>query len=292
MEATERIKHLLATLTMLATASVCGAQEPACASQDTVPLRPLTAVYSLEIGSARNFNTYLSPIRQSGTHAGVSGTWSRATGFAPEKVIMDFDARFAMDFTHNRQHTSSMTGIDFALSYDMLYRMRPFPGLQIAGGAGLELDAGALYLPRNSNNPVAARFSLDLTLNLRADYSFRIGRLPVRLSDRFSLPSLGVFFSPQYGESYYEIYLGNHNGLAHCGWWGNHFACANHLTAQFSVCGIRLCAGYRVECRSSYVNHINTRLVNHSFTLGIATDWINVTRGSAGPGRRIIPVAY
>lgn len=285
----KRLLPVVAAL-LMASSRLCAADADTVAVSSE-PLRPLTSLYSLEIGAARNFNTYLSPIRQTGTHAAISGAWSRAAGFAPEKVIMEFDARLAMDFTCNRQHTSSMTGIDFALGYDMLYRIHPVHGLQLAGGAGLELDAGALYLPRNSNNPVAARFSLDLTLNLRADYSFRIGRLPVRITDRFSLPSFGVFFSPQYGESYYEIYLGNHSGLAHAGWWGNHFACANTLSAQFTVCNIRLSAGYRVECRSSYVSHINTRLVNHSFVFGIATDWVNVTRG-LDADRRIITAVY
>lgn len=290
------MKRLLSAI-ILAIAGACiayasGNNGAAEAADTTVsPLRPLTAFYGIEIGGARDFNTYLSPIRQTGTHAGIQASWSRATGFAPEKVIMDFDARFAMDFCRNKQHTSSMTGIDFALAWDMLYRLRPLPGLQLAGGGGIELDAGALYLPRNSNNPVAARLSLALTLNLRADYSFHLGRLPITITDRFSLPSLGVFFSPEYGESYYEIYLGDHSGLANCGWWGNHFQVSNLLLAQFTLGNIRLCAGYRVECRSSYANKINTRLVNHSFVLGIATDWLNVTRGLKS-SQPIIPAAY
>lgn len=264
---------------------------PSPSDSTAPPLRPLTAFYGISFGSACDFNTYLSPMRQTGSRFGLEASWSRATGFSPEKFIMDFDARLAMDFCRNRQHTSSMTGIDLTLGWDMLYRLRPLPGLQIGAGAGIEMNAGALYLPRNSNNPVAARLSLGLTLNLRADYSFRIGRLPVTLTDRLSLPSLGVFFSPEYGESYYEIYLGDHNGLVHCGWWGNHFQVSNLLLAQFNVCHIRLGVGYRAECRSSYTDHINTRLVNHNLVIGIATDWINVTRGHDS-SRPLIPAAY
>ena len=254
------------------------------------PLRPLSSTYAVSIGSSSDLNTYLSPLKQTGTHIGLSGTWSRATAFNPERFVMDFDVAASMDFNHNKQKTSSMSGVDLSLAWDMLYRLKPLTGLQIAGGAGLELDAGALYLPRNSNNPVAARFSLDLTLNLRADYKLPFKKFPVIISDRFSLPSLGVFFSPQYGESYYEIYLGDNSGLAHCGWWGNHFAFTNTLMAQIPVCNIRLCMGYRAQCRSSYVNHINTRLVNHSFVLGISTDWINVTRPDLRSQRSIVNV--
>lgn len=284
------MRKILFLILAAISATLCrGAEKP----DSLPPLRPLTSLYTIEVGTSRDFNTYLSPVRQSGTHFGIAATWSRAMAFDPQHFIMDFDAGFSFDLNHNRQHTSSMTGLDLALGWDMLYRLRPLPGLQVAGGAGLELDAGALYLPRNSNNPVAARLSLDLTLNLRADYTLRIGRLPVTFTERMSLPSLGVFFSPQYGQSYYEIYLGDSSGLARFGWWGNHFAITNHLSAQFTVCNIRLSVGYKAQCRSSYVSHINTRLVNHSVTLGIATDWINVTRGLHNTHQReIITATY
>lgn len=283
------MRKTLCLLILALAATLCRSAEPA---DSLPPLRPLTSMYAIEAGASRDFNTYLSPVRQSGTHLGVAATWSRAMGFDPRHFIMDFDAGFSFDLNHNSQHTSSMTGLDLTLGWDMLYRRRPIQGLQVAAGAGLEFDVGALYLPRNSNNPVAARLSLDLTLNLRADYRFRIGRLPVTLTERMSLPSLGVFFSPQYGQSYYEIYLGDDSGLAHLGWWGNHFAVTNHIMAQFDVCNIRLCIGYKAQCRSSYVNHINTRLVNHSVVVGIATDWINVTRGGNSLLREIITATY
>ncbi len=287
-----RRPFLFALLLLICASSGQAAGSPSDSIRESSPILPLTATYSLHAGSSRDFNTYLSPVRQTGSHFGLEATWSRAMTFDPEHFIMDFDAQFGMDFTRNRQHTSSMTGIDFSLSWDMLYRLSPLPRLQIAAGAGLEFDAGALYLPRNSNNPVAARLSLDITLNMRADYRISIGRFPIIFTDRLSLPSLGVFFSPQYGESYYEIYLGNHSGLAHCGWWGNHFALTNTFLIQIPVCSIRLCAGYRVQCRSSFVNDINTRLVNHSFVLGISTDWINVTRNRDSLPLKTISTLY
>lgn len=282
-------KHLSLILLAFFLPFICrGEQTDTISSAD--PIRPLNSFYYFEIGSASDFNTYLSPVRYSGTHLGIGGTWSRAMAFNPERFIMDFDASISMDMSHNRPNTSSMSGFDLSLSWDMLYRLSPIRNLQIGAGAGLELDAGALYLPRNSNNPVAARFSLDVTLNLRADYTLNLGRLPIVFTDRLSIPSLGVFFSPQYGQSYYEIYLGDHSGLAHCGWWGNHFALTNTLMAQIPICNIRLAAGYQTQCRSSYVNKINTRLISNSFMLGIATDWINVTRNHNDVSRKIISV--
>ncbi len=262
------------------------------AAQDTVPapaVCPLTSTYGVEIGAARNFNTYLSPIRHTGTHMGVYGQWGRAIGFDPERWFGMGSARYGMDFCQNPQGTSSMTNIDLTGDWALYRKLRPLPGLVAAFGAGAELDAGLLYLPRNSNNPVAARVSLSLTLNAYGAYDLRIGRLPVRIIDQVSLPSLSVFFSPQYGESYYEIYLGDHSGLARCGWWGNHFAIANTLAAEFSVFSVRWRLSYRFDLRSSYVSHINTRLVSHSIGIGITTDWLNITRGH-NASARLIPM--
>ncbi len=55
-----------------------------------------------------------------------------------------------------------------------------------------------------------------VSVSARASLShpFKIGKLDLLLRDEISIPSLSVFFCPEYGETYYEIYLGNHKGLA------------------------------------------------------------------------------
>lgn len=245
-------------------------------AEETSP--QLTATYAIEADSEHAFNTYLSPLSHSGTALGLSGEWSRPFGAYNNMWSMTFAAKGRIGLLKNPARNAAMDDLSLSLSWHALKGFTPCAGLTLRAGAGLLIEGGALYLPRNSNNPVAARAYLGATINGSATYKFSLWGYPLRLIDDISIPSLGVFFSPHYGQSYYEIYLGNHSGLARCGWWGNHFAIDNLAAIEIPMCSIRLRVGYRLNILNSIASGINSRITNHSIVLGISTDWLNVTR--------------
>lgn len=230
--------------------------------------RPVTQIYSLETGSLDALSTYLSPLRYSGFRAALSGQWHKTLPWGRNTWRMRFDADISGALTANPAGTASM--LDFGASFGWgAARMFRLPhGVTLAAGAYLSADAGVLYMPRNSNNPAAARGAISLGLRASASWRLHIGRLPVLLGDCVSVPSLSAFFSPAYGETYYEIYLGNRSGLIHCGWWGNRFYIDNLLSADLDIGPSALRLGYRFGVNSSYICHINTQLVSHSFVIG------------------------
>lgn len=238
--------------------------------------RVLSTIYAVEIGGEQAFNTYLSPLRQRGTTYALSGRWSRP--FASPLWDMDINARVRLGTLHNRANTASMTDLGITLSWQAQRSFAPLPALSLKAGAGIMLDAGMLYLPRNSNNPVAARAWVGATLNGAANYSLRLWGHKINIIDEICLPTLGVFFSPHFGQSYYEISLGETSGLARCGWWGNHFAIDNLLAVEVPVCSTRIRVGYRINALNSRASDIHSRITTHSVVLGIHTDWLNVTR--------------
>lgn len=238
--------------------------------------RVLTAVYALEAGSEHAFDTYLSPLRHTGSTFAISGQWSRP--FASPMWDMDIKARARLGALRNPAGNASMSDLGLSLSWQANRSFRPMPSLTLKAGAGILVDAGALYLPRNSNNPVAARAWGGITLCGTASYGLRLWGKDFRLVDEVSLPALGVFFSPHYGQSYYEIYLGDTDGLARCGWWGNHLTIDNLVAVEVPVCATRLRLGYRIGITNSRASDIDSRITTHSFVLGICTDWLNVTR--------------
>lgn len=243
--------------------------------------RPTTSAYSIEWGHSSILDTYLSPMKYSGHTISISGQWSKAMRQNPQKLIMTFDISLISDINKNQVRNSYLYALNFNFAWNMQYRWLPIQNLQLSAGGGASLNAGALYLRRNSNNPVSAKASVDLTLNAMAAYSFKIGRLPLRLIDQLSLPSLGLFFSPGYGQTYYEIYLGNHSGLIHCGWWGNHFRLNNLIATDIMLGSINLRIGYRLNMHISYVNNINTQIFRHSLVVGIVSDWLNISNNSS-----------
>lgn len=237
----------------------------------------LSTVYYLEGGGERAFNTYLSPLQQTGSTWGLGGQWSRPMGHSRTwSMIAAAGAR--VGFLENPARNASMNDMQLDLSWHAMRSFTPLPGLTLGAGVGAELTGGLLYLPRNSNNPVAARAYFGAVLHGAASYRLRLWGTTFRLSDKVALPTLGVFFSPHYGQSYYEIYLGNRSGLARCGWWGNRFAIENLLAVDIPVSSVWLRVGYRLNVENSIASSINSRITTHSLVLGVCTDWVNVTR--------------
>ena len=260
-------------------------------SADSVQtLRPVTSSYSVEYGAASTLDTYLSPLRYQGSTITLNGSWLKAMRQNPQRLIMAFDASIGLESQLSPARNSRLYDFSLDFSWSMMYRWRPIEHFQVGVGGGAALNIGALYLARNSNNPVSARASVDITANAMASYSLHIGRLPVRLIDRVSIPMVGAFFSPEYGETYYEIYLGNHAGLAHCGWWGNHFRIDNLLAADISLGTVALRVGYHFDFSSGKVHDIVTRHTTHSLVIGLIHDSLNIT--GLDKSQNIIPAIY
>lgn len=240
--------------------------------------RILTSTYSFEMGGEHAFNTYLSPLSHSGVTLGLTGSWIKQPADALREWEIEFAFKARLGLTQNPTRNADMDDICASFAFNIRKGFIPFAGLSLQAGPGALIEGGALYLPRNSNNPVAARAYIGATLNGRATYELRLWGKSFRLIDEVSLPTLGAFFSPHYGQSYYEIYLGDTSGLARLGWWGNHFAIDNLAAIEIPICSIRLRLGYRLNVLNSIASDIHSRITTHNFVVGISTDWINVTR--------------
>lgn len=240
--------------------------------------RPVTGVYGLMLGGTSVKATYLSPLTYKGSQTAVYGSWSKAMPFNPEKAVMNFDASASFCNILNPAKTARMVGLNAEFSWDMQYRKRLPHNFQITAGGGVDLSGGAYYLLRNSNNPVQAMVNLSLVAAASASYHFKIKKLPILISDRVKLPSLGVFFCPEYGETYYEIYLGNHKGLAHAGWWGNNFRIDNLLSVTLDFGRTAMQVGYRLNVTTQWANHLNTKIITNSFVIGVIPGGIGLKK--------------
>ena len=240
--------------------------------------RPVTGVYSFEIGKTSVLASYLSPLVYSGTEIGVSGSWGKALPFNPENAVMEFEGRGVFCNILNPAKTARMVGLNAEFSWQMSWRKKLGYNFQVTAGAGIDLAGGAYYLLRNSNNPVQAMANVSLILTASASKHFKIGRLPILVADRIKLPSLGMFFCPDYGETYYEIYLGNHKGLSHPGWWGNNFRIDNLLSVTLDFGRTAMMLGYRVTAYNQWANNLNTKIVGNYFVIGVIPGGIGLKK--------------
>lgn len=230
--------------------------------------RPVTSTYELGIGGARMLDTYISPLVHNGLHISLAGSWAKALPANPEHLSMRFRASLEGNSGGHPYFATHLLNGNVAASWGLHYGFSPAPKWRINAGGSVGFDVGGTFLPNNGNNPATANAWIGIAPEASVSYSTTILSRPVKFIEEVSLPSAGVFFSPEFGESYYEIWIGNRSGLAHFGWWGNCFRITNFIGAEVKWARGSLRLGYQLGVRSSYINHLNSQTITHSVGIG------------------------
>lgn len=231
--------------------------------------RPVTSIYSLEIGGARNLSTYLSPLYYDGISFALSGTWTKRFNHWPDRCMMRFEASVDFDYTRNPARNAVMPATTARFGWGLSWRHTFARDWQVTVGPMLDIYGGALYSARNGNNPVSVLASAGIDAAASISWRGKFGRLPVEIADEVRIPTLSAFFCPAYGESYYEIYLGNHRDLALLGWWGNAFGIDNLISIKMNFGRTGMIVGYRFDLRRFDANSLNTQLLRNAFVIGV-----------------------
>ena len=241
-------------------------------------LRPPRIIFSAELGYSQVRDSYLSPVTYDGPHFSVGLEHHQVAGFGHGRWVRQLNVDFAYDYGTNpagnhHEHTlmvearwSPMRRWDNALWHQVSVSVGPMIGAR----------GGAIYNPHNSNNVVAGHGHLAIGAQGSAEWSTHLWRRTIDLRYQATVPVVGVFFSPDYDEAYYEIYLGNHSGLAHCGWWGNRLDLGHSITADVHFGSTILRLGYRGTWHRSDVNHLKARTMSHSLVIGLGGDFLSV----------------
>lgn len=257
-------------------------------------LRPVTSVFMAEAGSAKLADTYLTPLFYTGLHTGLAYEHNQAMGFDPRNWVRQLSVRASFDYTRNPARNANMINAEVEARWGMMLRRRVFtPGLTVGVGPAIDARAGVLYLSHNGNNPASAKGSVTIDAIGFAAWRTQLGRLPITLRYQADLPVAGVFFAPDYGQLYYEIWLGERSGLVHPAVWGQYFRMDNLVTADLSLGATTLRIGYHNDVISTKTQGIVSRRIYHAFTLGIVTEWISLnTRNRQQNEAKIFSAIY
>ncbi len=171
----------------------------------------------------------------------------------------------------NRADNSSEMGGDYKFSYGLLREWKMLGGnLSVKAGGMVDADAGFLYNTRNTNNPAQARFNVDIAPVAIAAYRFAVGKVPLTVNYEVSAPLCGLMFSPNYGQSYYEIFSeGNYDHNIVPTTFVSTPSLRHMLTLDFNVGKTTLRVGYLGDFRQAKVNGLKYHGWSNMFVVGI-----------------------
>ena len=248
---------------------------PAAAQQHAVDSTRATS-HMLTIGSAEVLDTYLSPEKYEGTE--VRYIWQSLSPTRWRHVSRTVTHEGQLTTVHNRADNNDELGGAYRLRYILRRDWRLTSGLTLSAGGGLDAMAGFLYNMRNTNNPAQARVALHLTPSVAATYDFSWRAACFQLAYEASAPLVGLMFSPNYGQSYYEIFNeddNDHNIVPTT--IGTTPSLRHQLTLDFRPARkwrrTWLRIGYLGDYQQARINNLRYHQYSHLFILGITKKW-------------------
>lgn len=227
---------------------------------------------SVMIGAGHNntFETYLSPLEYEGPEVRFAYETMRMTRLMDGNVSAQNLFQLHASYTENISQTNHTYGGLVNWSYALHYQFRPAKGLKILFGPMLDLNAGVVYNRRNSNNPAQAKAYGGLGASGMLIWKFRIKNYPMTLRYQANLPLLGAMFSPEFGESYYEIFsLGNGGRNVVFTSLHNNPSLRQLLTLDFPVGNTVMRVGYVCDLQQAKVNNLKSHTYSHDFMIGV-----------------------
>ncbi|MBE6305324.1 MAG: DUF3316 domain-containing protein [Bacteroidales bacterium] len=253
-------------------------------------IRPVNSAWSAEVGVSQLADTYLSPVKYSGEHYGLS--YSRRQAMTLPDFLQGWDVNLSFDNAKNPAGNARMLAMRVQGGWRMMHSWKLPKSFSIGLGGYIGAEFGVLYLSRNGNNPAQADAAFSIGPQVYAQWNSKLGKLPLRIRAEAWSPLIGGFFCPDYGELYYEISLGNHSGLFHFGWPGNRRRVNGLLSVDFDFGKSSLRLGYKFDAVSSKANHITHRRIEHSAVIGVVCDFINLNSQNALHDAQIITAYY
>ncbi len=213
------------------------------------------------VGSADVMDTYLSPYSYNGTRLGLS-----VENHFPHTVH-----RVDIHGSKMENMAGNVDEYDVAVSYMIAHHFDLFHTecFHLKAGPMGRLYTGCIYNERNGNNPAQAKMSALCHASTIASYNLNIKGRRVQLEYSLSVPIVGVAYSPQFGQSYYEEFvLGNsdHNCVfAHL---FNTPSIRHRLLLEFPLMHTHAFVGYEGVADQTKYNKLRYHSYSHSFTFG------------------------
>ena len=263
--------RIISLILLVLTSQTMAAQGDFVSKSDSLPdhTRMVTNAKLIGMGATNLLDTYLSPEKYNGVDLRFISHTVRERKGSDWSRQMVWQGQVA--FADNRAKEGSEMAGTLNFSYGMHRQWQLMDGrLRLKAGALLDANVGFLYNTRNGNNPAQARLSLDLSPSVAAAYHFHLWGKPLMVRYEVSAPLMGVMFSPNYGQSYYEIFSeGNYDHNVVPTTIGSTPSLRHMLTLDFRLLRTTWRIGYLGDYRQANVNNLKQHTYTHSLVIGV-----------------------
>lgn len=239
-------------------------------TSDTIPIgKEITNSQMIGTGAVNILDTYLSPEKYNGTELRyISHTIRERKGRKWSRMLVH---QGSMAYADNRSGNGNEIAGAYTFSYGVHYNWNLMGGqLNLKAGAQADANVGFLYNTRNSNNPAQARLSLNISPSVAATYRFRLWNRPFAVHYEASAPLFGVMFSPNYGQSYYEIFTqGNYDHNVVPTTVASTPSLRQMFTLDFTLGRTTLRTGWLGDFRQTKVNNLKYHSYSNMLVIGI-----------------------
>lgn len=240
-------------------------------AQDTLrSSKVITNTQMLGIGAANILDTYLSPQEYTGTELRYISHSEREND---SRLSRELIHQAQLLSVHNRKENNNELGGFYNFQYNWQYALQKWNigegELLLKAGGGFDTRLGFLYNTRNSNNPAQAYAQVNIAPNAIAAYRF-LRKIPFLLRYEVQVPILGLTFSPNYGQSYYEIFTRDnydHNLVVTTPFTAP--SLRQLLTLDITVRHTTLRVGYLGDYQQAKINQLRQHVWSNLFVLGI-----------------------
>ena len=264
---------LLSILLLLPCVTLFAQQNDSLAAKpcpNDMSLKVITRSHMLGIGGTKVLDTYLSDEHFSGIGFSFLATVERQRPTRRWSTLMEHEANFS--FVKDRIRSKQELEGAYNFYWGKFYAWHLFDRrLKLQAGELVNVSAGFIYNTANSNNPAQARLHLNLMPTGIATYHFQLFRRPVAARYELALPLAGIMFSPNYGQSYYEIFSrGNydHNIVPTTFVSAPEWRHMLTLDAQLSS-RLTLRVGYLGNMQQHKVNGLRQHVYTHRLLIGL-----------------------
>ncbi len=225
----------------------------------------------IAFGHRSQSDTYLSNERYNGASLGVISQKSRPTHWLDRRVYVQHLTQGDVAYCKARAHKHSTISGLFHWQVAWQYHFMPTnSNWEINAGPGLQTNFGFVYNTLGGNNPASAKASLHVIASAQARRHFDIGSNKFTATLQADVPLSGVLFSPDYGQSYYEIFsLGKYSHNICYAFPLKAFQANTMLTLDWHIkpsASLRI--GYQGMFMQSDANNLKTQDFSHHIILG------------------------